>query len=142
MSGHLLDTNCISEVVRIQPDPRVIAWMDAADERTLYLSVFTLGEIRKGISSLTPGKRRTELEEWLDVDLRKRFAGRILPVDALIADRWGMLMGEMKRSGASIPLIDAVLAATALHYNLAVVSRNVHDFRNAKVQVINPWESL
>ena len=76
------------------------------------------------------------------MDLRKRFAGRILPVDALIADRWGMLMGEMKRSGTSIPLIDAVLAATALHYNLAVVSRNVHDFRNAKVQVINPWESL
>lgn len=64
MSGHLLDTNCVSEVVRIQPEPRVIAWMDAADERTLYLSVFTLGEIRKGIISLPPGKRRTELEQW------------------------------------------------------------------------------
>ena len=140
MSGHLLDTNCISEVVRIQPEPRVIAWMDAADEQTLYLSVFTLGEIRKGIINLASGKRRTELEQWLDVDLRKRFAGRILPVDAAIADRWGILTGAMKRNGTPIPLVDAVLAATALHHNLAVVSRNVHDFRNAKVSVINPWD--
>ena len=142
MSGHLLDTNCVSEVVRIQPEPRVIAWMDAVDERTLYLSVFTLGEIRKGIISLAPGKRRTELERWLEVDLRNRFAGRILPVDEAIADRWGILMGELKRNGTPIPLVDAVLAATALHHNLAVVSRNAHDFRNAKVPVINPWESL
>jgi len=77
-----------------------------------------------------------------DVDLRKRFAGRILPVDDAIADRWGILMGEMKRNGTPIPLVDAVLAATALHHKLAVVSRNAHDFRYAKVPVINPWESL
>ena len=76
MSGFLLDTNFVSEAVRILPEPRVLAWMDAVDERTLYLSVFTLGEIRKGIVSLVDSKRRARLERWLDIDIRQRFAGR------------------------------------------------------------------
>jgi predicted nucleic acid-binding protein len=73
--------------------------LDAADERTLYLSALTPGEIRKGIVTLAEGKRRAQLEAWLEIDLRKRFAGRILPVGDAIADRWGMLAGEMKRKG-------------------------------------------
>ena len=106
----------------------------------MHLSVFALGEIRKGIASLTAGKRRTELEAWLDTDLRLRFAGRILPVNADVADRWGQLSAAMKRQGTLIPILDAVLAATALHHDLVVASRNVRDFRNAGVPILNPWE--
>ena len=141
MSGFLLDTNCISEVVSLKPDARVLAWMDEVDERTLYLSSLTLGEIRKGIVTLVESKRRTQLEAWLEIDLRKRFDGRILPVDAAVADRWGILSGETKRKGKPMPTMDAIIAATALHHNLTVVSRNVDDFKNAGVPILNPWEA-
>ena len=80
MSGFLLDTNCISELVRSKPEPRVLDWMEAADESLLYLSVLTLGEIRKGVAQLPQGKRRTHLETWLELELRARFSGKILPI--------------------------------------------------------------
>ena len=96
--------------------------MDEVDERTLYLSALTLGEIRKGIVTLVKGKRRAQLESWLEIDLRKRFDGRILSADAAVADRWGALTGELKRKGKPMPTIDALIAATALHHNLTVVS--------------------
>jgi predicted nucleic acid-binding protein len=117
-----LDTNCVSELVRVKPEPRVLAWMEAADESLLHLSVLTLGEVRKGLAALPQGRRRTRLEAWLEVDLRARFSGRILPVDAAVAHRWGLL------------------AATALRHNLTLVSRNVSDFAAAQVPVLNPWE--
>lgn len=139
MSGYLLDTNCISELVRVKPEPRVMAWMDAADEGLLYLSVLTLGEIRKGLAGLAQGRRRTHLETWLAVDLQVRFSGRILEIDASVTDRWGLLRAQAKRKGISLPVIDGLLAATALHHNLTVVSRNAADFTNAHVQVLNPW---
>jgi predicted nucleic acid-binding protein len=141
MSGFLLDTNCISELVSPKPDPRVMGWMDAADESLLYLSVLTLGEIRKGAAGLSQGKRRTRLETWLEVDLPARFSGRIVPIDFAIADRWGLLASQAKRKGKGLPVIDGLLAATALHHNLTVVSRNASDFAVAQVEVLNPWEA-
>jgi predicted nucleic acid-binding protein len=140
MSGFLLDTNCISELVRPKPEPRVLNWMEAADEATLYLSVLTVGEIRKGVAGLTQRKRRTQLETWLEVDLQARFSGRIMPIDRAIADRWGLLTAEAKRKGNPLSVIDGLLAATALHHNLTVVSRNSSDFSNTPVPVLNPWE--
>ncbi len=141
MSGYLLDTNCVSELVRVKPEPRVVEWMEATDEALLYLSVLTLGEIRKGLAGLAQGRRRARLETWLEVDLQARFEGRILAIDAPVADRWGLLAAQAKSSGISLPIIDGLLAATALHYNLTVVTRNSSDFRNAQIQVLNPWES-
>ena len=141
MSGFLLDTSCISEVVRIQPEPRVLEWMESADEGLLYLSVLTLGEIRKGLASLPQSKRRTNLEAWLEVELQARFSARILPIDAAVADRWGFLAADAKRKGKALSTIDALLAATALHYNLTIVSRNVSDFANTQVPILNPWEA-
>jgi len=141
MGGFLLDTNCISEVVRTKPEPRVLHWMAAADESLLYLSVLTLGEIRKGIAGLPQGKRRTHLETWLELDLQARFSGRILAIDAPIADRWGLLAAEAKRKGRALSAIDGLLAATALHYNLTIVSRNVSDFMHTPAAVLNPWEA-
>ena len=142
MSGFLLDTNCVSELVRIKPEPRVLEWMEAAEETLLHLSVLTLGEIRKGLAAIPQGKRRTRLEAWLEVDLRSRFSGRILPVDAAVADRWGLLAAQARRKGATLPIIDGLLAATALHHNLTMISRNVSDFAAAQVPVLNPWEAL
>lgn len=139
MSGFLLDTNCISEIVRTRPDPNVVAWMQAADENLLYLSVLTLGEIRKGVAALPQSRRRTLLETWLEVELRARFSGRILDVDAAVADRWGLLSAEAQRAGKPLSAIDGLLAATALHYNLTVVSRNASDFAGVGTAILNPW---
>jgi predicted nucleic acid-binding protein len=141
VTGYLLDTNCVSELVCPKPEPRVIEWVDAADEATLYLSVLTLGEIRKGVASLPPSKRRTRLEGWLEVDLPARFSGRIVPIDAAISDRWGSISAEAKRRGKVLPVIDGLLAATALHHNLTVVSRNASDFKQSLVRVLNPWNA-
>src|SRR5437868_5178053 len=113
MSGFLLDTNCISEVVRTVPDPRLLAWMQSVAESLLYLSVLTVGEIRKGVAILPQSKRRTQLETWLEVELQTRFAGRILPVDTVVADRWGWLSAEAKRQGRPLAVVDGLLAATA-----------------------------
>jgi len=137
MSGFLLDTNCVSELVRPKPEPRVLEWMEAVDEGLLYLSVLTLGEIGKVLL----GKRRTHLETWLEVELQARFSGRIVPIDSAIADRWGLLASEAKRKGKGLPIIDGLLAATALHHNLTVVSRNASDLTNTQVQVLNPWQA-
>jgi predicted nucleic acid-binding protein len=141
MSGFLLDTNCISELVRSKPEPRVVKWMEAADESVLYLSVLTLGEIRKGVAGLPQGRRRTQLETWLELDLQARFSGRILSIDASIADRWGLLAAEARRNGKALSAIDGLLAATALQHNLTLVSRNSTDFAPTHATLLNPWEA-
>jgi toxin FitB len=140
MNGFLLDTNCISEAVSAKPSPNVESWVRAVDQRSLYLSVLTLGEIRKGIAGLIQGRRRALLENWLEIDLQTRFSGRILPVDAAVADRWGVLEAEARRRGKPLSTIDALLAATAVQYNLTMVTRNVGDFSGLPVSVLNPWQ--
>jgi toxin FitB len=138
VSGFLLDTNIISELVRPKPEPRVKAWVAATDEDLLYLSVLTFGEIRKGIASLKDASRRVRLETWLDSDLVLRFAGRILPVDQAVADRWGRLAAQAGPKSLP-PVIDGLLAATALHHNLTLVTRNTKDVAGTGVPVFNPW---
>jgi predicted nucleic acid-binding protein len=141
VSGFLLDTNCISEVVRPNPEPRVLSWLEGTDERLLYLSVLTLGEIRKGVAGLPRGRRRSRLESWLELELQVRFSGRILPIDAAVADRWGILTLEAKQKGLGIATFDGLLAATALHFNLTLVSRNVNDFASTPVLLLDPWRA-
>jgi predicted nucleic acid-binding protein len=118
-----------------------MAWIEAAEESLLYLSVLTLGEIRKGLAALPQGRRRIHLETWLEVELRARFSGRILPIDEAVAERWGVLAAKAKGKGKTVSAIDGLLAATAIHHNLTVVSRNVNDFTNTQVSVVNPWET-
>jgi toxin FitB len=141
MSGFLLDTNCISEMVRARPDSRVMSWMEAAEETLLYLSVLTLGEIRKGLAQLPQNRRRTFLESWLEVELQARFSGRILPIDARISDRWGLLAANAKTQGRTLPVVDGLLAATAVQHNLTIVSRNVSNFVSTPVALVNPWDT-
>jgi predicted nucleic acid-binding protein len=141
VSGHLLDTNTVSELVSVKPNQRVLDWIDAADESRLFLSVMTLGEIRQGVAALPQSKKRTALERWLEVDLQARFDGRILIINGAITDRWGWIMAQAQAKGLTLPVVDGLLAATALEHNLAVVTRNVDDFAVAGLDVINPWDS-
>ena len=140
MSGFLLDTNIISELVKPQPEPNVTGWVENTDESLLYLSVLTLGEIRRGIAALPQSRRRVNLEAWLDKDLRARFEGRILVIDQEVADRWGLLTAAARNSGIVLPVIDGLLAATALEHNLTLVTRDTGQIPSMGVAVFNPWE--
>jgi toxin FitB len=139
MSGFLLDTNVISELVRPRPDPRVAQWLDSTDEELLFLSVLTLGEIRKGITTLSDPKRKMRLEAWLSGSLLARFEGRILGIDQAIADRWGQITGFLTIEGSPLPVIDGLLAATARHHNLTLVTRNISDVALTRAGVFDPW---
>lgn len=137
MSGFLLDTNVISELVRVRPERKVVQWVASTSEELLYVSVLTLGEIRKGVATLRDASRRVALEAWLAGDLVARFSGRILPIDLAVADRWGRLM-----AGAGpkpLPVTDALLAATALHHDLTFVTGNTADVAATGVSLYNPW---
>jgi predicted nucleic acid-binding protein len=139
VSGFLLDTNVISELIKPRPESRVTHWISSTDENLLYLSVLTLGEIRKGITSLPLTARRTALEAWLERDLLLRFEGRVLPIDLAVADRWGQLTGSPAARKHPVPVIDGLLAATASEYNLMLVSRNKADIQATGVPVFDPW---
>jgi predicted nucleic acid-binding protein len=139
-AGFLLDTNVVSELMKSRPTARVVNWVDNTPEELIHLSVITLGEIRKGIDLLDEGNsRRGALQAWLDRDLRVRFAGRLLPFDDLVAERWGQLEAAAKRRRLTLPTIDAQLAATALHHGLTFVTRNASHLRPTGVPVFNPW---
>ncbi len=139
MSGFLLDTNVISELIRPRPERKVTAWIDATEEELLFLSVLTFGEIRKGIVQLPRSSRRTSLEAWLSSDLPLRFSHRILSIDRETVDRWGHLAGLMSLKRANVPVIDGLLAATAVQHNLTLVTRNTKDVAATGVSLFNPW---
>lgn len=140
MSGFLLDTNVVSELITPKPDRNVIRWVEETDESILFLSVLTLSEIRHGVERLRLGRRRGRLESWLTVDLPARFQGRILPVHEAIAHRWGRASALASSKGKPTPVIDGLLAATALHHNLILVTRNDSDVAGTGVPTLNPWK--
>jgi predicted nucleic acid-binding protein len=140
MSGFLLDTNIPSELTRQESAPQVERWLDEANDEELYFSVISLGEILKGITVLPAGKRRDGLQEWLDGTLRPWFGGRVLPVTAPVAERWGVLSGECRLQGRQVKVADRLIAATALHHGLTLVTRNVKDFSQMGVRLLNPWD--
>lgn len=134
----MIDTNVISELRRKSPDAGVVAWFTQRPPATLYLSVLTLGEIRKGIETVSDEARRQTLVDWLETDLPTFFTARVLPVDEAVADRWGRLVAA---AGRPLPAIDSLLAATALEHDLVLVTRNVKDFAGLPVQIFNPWSN-
>lgn len=115
-----------------------MAWMKELPDDALFISVLTLGEIRKGVESLKDRKRREKLRIWLEHDLAEWFGHRVLTIDASVADRWGRLLAK---EGRPLPTIDSLLAATALHHELTLVTRNTRDFDFEGLEVIDPWES-
>ena len=134
--SYLLDTNVVSEARRKTPDSRVIRWLAERPAASLYLSVLTLGELRKGIDTLADEHRRSLLQDWLEVELPAFFTGRILPVDAAVADTWGRLLAS---AGRSLPSIDSLIGATAARHGMSVVTRNAKDYAGLGITVINPW---
>ena len=134
--SYLIDTNVLSELRRKQPDPTVVRWFSQRPASTLYLSVLTLGEIRKGIEGVADAARRLALLDWLETALPAFFAGRILPIDTGVADRWGRLVAQ---AGRPLPVIDSLLAATAAQHGLILVTRNLRDVQGLGAQVLDPW---
>lgn len=135
----LLDTNVVSEWVKPRPDPGVVAWLAAADEDRVFLSVVSLAELRYGIDRLADGGRRRGLDDWLREELPLRFEDRVLLVDRAIADRWGELVARREAAGRPISAMDAFIAATASVHGLTLVTRNTADFRSVVKDVVNPW---
>ncbi|SPE44595.1 Ribonuclease VapC [Candidatus Sulfotelmatobacter sp. SbA7] len=134
----LLDTNAVSEWVKPRPNPGLIGWTESADEDRIFLSVVSLAELRYGVERMAAGRRRSRLEQWLQHELPLRFEGRILPVDANVAEAWGRTVSRSEAAGRPIGAMDALLAATAETHQLTLVTRNVSDFPLLKA-VLNPW---
>lgn len=134
--SYLIDTNVLSELRRRDPDTQVVRWFAERPSATLYLSVLTLGEVRKGIEALPESPRRLALLDWLEGELPLFFSGRILVIDARVADRWGQLVAQAARP---VPVIDSLLAATALVHGLTLVTRNLRDFQYPGLAVLDPW---
>ena len=135
----LLDTNVICEPTRKNPSARVLAWLDAQPEESLFLSVITTGEIRRGILLLDDGKKRRALLRWLEAEIEQRFGPRILSADAVVLAKWAELQARCTRAGTPLPVMDSLLAATALAHGLTLATRNTADFHASGVGVRDPW---
>jgi predicted nucleic acid-binding protein len=134
----LLDTNAVSELMKPRPNPGVTGWVEATDEDKIFLSVVSIAELRYGIERMAAGRQRSRLKQWLQDELPLRFEGRILPVEAVIADAWGRTVSLNEAVGRPIKAMDALLAATAETHQMTLVTRNVSDFSLLK-SIRNPW---
>lgn len=137
--NYLLDTNVISELVSAKPNAHVVRWMNNIPNHAFFLSVLTLGEIRKGVEKITDVKRKQKIIVWFEHEVPRTFHDRILPITLDIADRWGRLLHQANRP---LPAIDSLLAATALHHDMTLVTRNTKDYRDcAGLEIVNPWNA-
>lgn len=139
MTGWLLDTNVLSELRRPKPDRRVVAFVAAQPLELLHVSVVTLAEIRFGIETVTDANRRADLGEWLAHKLRPMFEGRVLAVSEDVMLKWRLLVEEGRDAGHTFSQPDLIIAATALHHGLTVVSRDTADYVKTRVPLFNPW---
>lgn len=137
----LLDTSALSEIVRPAPDAGFLRWLQERDETTLFVSVITLGELHKGVAHLADGRRKTRLRQWIDEDIAERFEERLLGVDLEIAISWGRLQGKALAAGEPLPVVDSLLAATALVHRLTIVTRNGRDFERCGAELHSPWSA-
>ena len=138
MSGYLLDTNVVSELTKDNPNPAVINYLNSQDEPRL--SAIVIQELELGVQLLPEGRRRNRLRAWLS-SLLDEFDGRILPIERREAEWAAIFQARVRKSGGNLKLGDALIAGTAIANDMAVVTRNVRDFGDLGVEVINPWET-
>ncbi len=139
--NYLLDTCVISELIKHNAERRVLGWIDTVPEDRLHLSVLTLGELHKGIARLDAGDRRRRLEKWLSDDVRKRFEGRIVTLDEEALALWGRIMGEGERRGRTWPIMDSLMAASAIAGRMTLVTRNLADVQDMGAPLFDPWQA-
>lgn len=137
---YLLGTCVISEVVKKEPNKNVLAWLSEQNEDSLFLSILTFGEIQKGIEKASDQTRKQKLKLWLEDDLKKRFEGRIIPIDLKVVTHWGAIQGAAELAGKSMPTMDGLIAVSGLVYNCVVVTRNTADMEQSTAELFNPWE--
>jgi predicted nucleic acid-binding protein len=133
---YLVDANVLGEPTRPAPSSKVIDWL-SANEQDIVVDPMVLGELYIGILALPRGHKRTKLEQWFEALVRTI---ECLPWDATIARRWALLVADLRRRGEPLPLLDGMIAATALHHDLTIATRNTRDFKRARVKVLNPFE--
>jgi len=137
----VLDTNVISELWKVEPDPNVQAWIDAQMVETLYLSTITIAELRFGLATMPEGKRRTIYQDRLEREVLPAFAGRVLSFDLEASQAYAKLMAQAKEAGKAIGKADGYIAATAAARGLTVATRDTSPFEAAGLNVINPWDT-
>ena len=138
----VLDTNVISELWTVEPNPNVLAWIDAQAVETLYLSAVTVAELRYGLAAMPEGKRRTIYQERLEQEVLPTFAGRVLAFDLGTSRTYAELMARARAGGKAIGKADGYIAATATAHGLIVATRDTSPFEAGGLEVINPWEAL
>lgn len=139
MTGWLLDTNVLSELRRPRPEPKVLAFIAAQPLESLHLSAVSLAEIRFRIELLSDPVRRSELTDWLTHKVRPMFEQRVLPISEDVMFKWRLLVEEGRKVGHTFSQPDLIIAATAQHHGLTIVSRDTQEFRKARIAVLNPW---
>ena len=137
----LLDTNVLSELRRPRPDQKVVAFVTGCPLEQLHISVVTLAEIRFGIELVSEPSRRAELNDWLTHKVRPMFDGRVLPITEDIMLKWRLLVEEGRKTGHTFSQPDLMIAATAIHHGLTVVTRDRSDYDKANAAVVNPWDA-
>lgn len=136
----ILDTNVVSEMMRAMPAPAVVAWLNEQDAAALFLTAVTIGEIRFGLRALPEGKRRRSLEEGFERILAEAFAGRVLAFDEAAAHHYGEVMGRRKEIGRPMDILDGQIASIARSKGYSVATRNVQDFLECGIEIVNPFE--
>jgi len=136
---YLLDTNVISEFTKNQPDSALIGWLRQNQNDELFLSVVTIGEIQQGIARLPASQKQRDLDSWLNQSLLVTYADRILSIDTAVV---GTLTARLMGIGKKIPVMDGLIAATAIRYNLTLVTRNIADFISTGLPLVNPWDEI
>ncbi len=139
MTGWLLDTNILSELRRLKPEPKVVTFVAAQPLDQLYVSAVTLAEIRFGIELVTDANRRAELNDWLAHKVRPMFEQRVLQITEDIMFKWRLLVEDGRKAGHTFSQPDLIIAATGLHHGLTIVSRDTTDYTKARVPIFNPW---
>ncbi len=137
---YLLDTCVLSEFTKPRPCAAVDRWLANVADASQFVSVLTLGEIEKGVVKLAKGARRTALDRWFD-DLRTRLADRIVPVDWLVAREWGRISARCEAAGQPLPVVDALLGATAVVHGYSVATRNTSDIARSGATIVDPWSA-